>query len=157
MLFRSDKATQSQRHADAEPMHDVESDPKKVGLKAAVMVSMRKKDKKLSADSLDEAHKVVAVKGHESGDRYEMRTHNAGHKHGEWSAIVKTHQKGQSTKNEYGGHSPLKVGKTAYIKKHFSKLSEEQIDEVSLGKLVRYKNAASKDLDRKSTRLNSSH
>ena len=49
-----DKVTQSQRSAIKEPMHDVESDPKKAGVKAAVKVSMRKSDKKLSADRLEE-------------------------------------------------------------------------------------------------------
>ena len=130
--------------APKEPMHDEDGDGTE-STKKAVEVSMRRKDKKLSADSLDEAHKVVGVKGHESGDRYEMRTHAPGEHH-EWSSIVKTHQKGQPTKNEYGGHSPLKVGKTAYIKKHFSKLSEEHLDEAGFEKLIRYKNAANKDL-----------
>ena len=66
MLFRSAEislaencdADHQQRKAKAyapkEPMHDVTSDEKKPGNKEAVSVSMREKDKKLSASELNE-------------------------------------------------------------------------------------------------------
>jgi hypothetical protein len=73
---------------------------------------------------LNEAFTVTGVKGSESGDRWEMRTHAKGEKH-EWSSIVKTHQNGKSIKNEHGGYSPYKTGKTSYVKSHFAKLREE--------------------------------
>lgn len=77
-------------------------------------------------------YKVGAVKGHESGDRYERRDYST------HSSIVKTHQGGKSTQNKWGGHSPLRVGKPAYVAKHFSKLEEEQIDELSKDTLRSY-------------------
>lgn len=73
---------------------------------------------------LDEAKTVVGSKSFDNGDRYEMHVHAKGEKH-EWASIIKTHQKGESLKNEHGGYTPYRTGKTDYINKHFKNLKED--------------------------------
>jgi hypothetical protein len=73
---------------------------------------------------LAEAKTVVGSKSFDNGDRYEMHVHAKGEKH-EWASIIKTHQKGESLKNEHGGYTPYKTGKTDYINRHFKNLKED--------------------------------
>jgi hypothetical protein len=66
----------------------------------------------------------VSIKGKPSGNRWTMHTRLVGQP-GEYSVIIQTHKNGTELKNEYGGYNSYKVGKTAYVKKHWDKLSEE--------------------------------
>jgi hypothetical protein len=122
--------------APKEPMHD-EDDDGTVSTKKAVEVSMRRKDKKLSADSLDEAmtrkQKDMAVR------RFMSHDPKAG------ESILAMGKKEREEKKSF-----------ASGKKEVNRLKEEeQIDEVSLGKLVRYKNERDKDV--RVTGISASH
>lgn len=99
-------------------------------------------DNQGAGDSMDEeveldedVNKIVAgVKGTETGNRYEMHTYSPGTKD-EWSAIVKTHQNGDSLQNKHGGYGTLRVGKTPYVKKHFDQIKIDEEIELQEGSL----------------------
>lgn len=119
------KSSSDMRKTKSGKVHKQDVESKKSEIKFRKTMSKFDKPRgPLPEESLDEAHKVTGVKGSETGDRYEMRTHAPGEHH-EWSSIVKTHQGGKSTQNQWGGHSPLRTGKTGYVKKHFDKLEEK--------------------------------
>lgn len=79
-------------------------------------------EENVDEDLVKEAE-VKGVKGSESSDRYEMISHGDGRS----ASIIKTHQKGQSLKNQYGGFPTYKTGKHDYIQKHFNKLKVEEL------------------------------
>jgi len=72
--------------------------------------------------------KVLAAHGSEKGDRYELHAHMPGEKH-EWHAIVKTHQKGTPTKNEYGGYSAQTIGTPKYVASKWKQKTQTKLNE----------------------------
>jgi len=91
------------------------------------------------------AETLVATKGSDKASRYEMHTRMPGEA-SEYSSIIKTHQDGKPLQNQWGGYNTLRTGKTAYVKKHFDKLDEEVITELSKGTLGSYIKKASNDV-----------
>jgi hypothetical protein len=178
--------TMSKAVSPKEPMHD-EDDDGTVSTKKAVEVSMRRKDKKLSADSLDEAitrkQKDMAVRRFMSHDpkagetiltmgkkdREEKKSFASAKKEikglreeeqmeeGRMPASVIKHKQKLANmtpdelKKKFAGKSEEHLRSMArrhgygpdsdVYSKHVT-VKEDNLDEVSLGKLVRYKNKA---------------
>jgi|694.fasta_scaffold01392_6 hypothetical protein len=105
--------------------------------KSAVDVSMRRKDKKLSADSLDEGWVAIAPRGQSVYDKFGDANPNA-----KWYGRKppKANKPGDAEPGAGDTYKGSKQGgKTRFAKKT---VKEENLDEVSLGKLVAYKNKA---------------
>jgi len=90
-------------------------------------------DKTRNEETVTEEHKVIASyepkrkDGHFKGEKFEVHAHNVGHK-SEWHSIIKTHQRGKSTTNEWGGHSPVNVGSPKHIARKWSQLKKHYDD-----------------------------
>ena len=129
-VMMKEDAEQHQKMAKAvapkEPMHDID-DPKRAGSKSAVDTSMRKSDKKLSADSLDEAmtrkQKDMAVR------RFMSHDPDAGER------ILAMGKKERAEKKSF-----------ASAKKEIKRLKEEQIDEISKQLVKSYQKKSEKSL-----------
>ena len=108
---------------------------KKGGKPVPNCVPVKEEEKKL--------YKVGATKKDKSGRTVERRDYST------HSSIVATHDKeGKSLQNKWGGYNPDRVGKPKYIQKHFGKMEEEQLDELTgKGKLPALKAVYKGDKD----------
>jgi len=106
-------------NAPRDEMHDITSDEKKKGNKAAVATSEKK--------SLDEEYeKVEAGVKKRRGETHTLHRRNPGHKT-EYHTIT----------TERDGRKSVKTGSPKYIKKHWDKMEEDTLDEVSLAKAAK--------------------
>jgi hypothetical protein len=77
---------------------------------------------------LNEGHLIArkTVMNQRGGeDQYEL--HHHGHGKTAWHSIIKTHQDGKPTMNEYGGHSPVHVGSEKYVKRHWNNIKSQKL------------------------------